>query len=93
MGLCNFSCIGGIIIYTKRDIKKNLGIFYDIENLAYKGNQDAMCIYIDIKSAFNSLPINYKICVKDRFIYQNKLASLTEANKGLKLMEDFLNGR
>ena len=52
-----------------------------------------MCIYIDIKSAFNSLPLNYKVCVKDRFIYQNKLASLTEANKGLKLMEDFLNGR
>ena len=81
MGLCSFSCIGGIIIYTMRDIKKYLGIFYDIENLAYKGNQDAMCIYIDIKSAFNSLPVNYKVCVKDRFIYQNKLASLTEANR------------
>ena len=94
MGLCSFSCIGGIIIiYTKRDIKKYLGIFYDIENLAYKGNQDALCIYIDIKSAFNSLPLNYRNCVKGRFMYQNKLASLTDANKGLKLMEDFLNGR
>ena len=65
----------------------------DIENLAYKGNQDAICIYIDIKSALNSLPLNYKHCVKDRFMYQNKSASITEANKGLKLMEDFLNGR
>ena len=93
MGLYSFSCIGGIIIYTKRDIKKYLGIFYDIENLAYKGNQDAICIYIDIKSALNSLPLNYKHCVKVRFMYRNKSASITEANKGLKLMEDFLNGR
>ena len=51
MGVCSFSCIGGIVIYTKKEIKKFLSMIYDIKNLAHKGNQDAMCIYIDIKSA------------------------------------------
>lgn len=93
MGLCSFSCIGGIIIYTKRDIKKYLGILCDIESLAHRGNQDAMCIYIDIKSAFNKLPSTYKDDVMTRFILQDKTVSIRQANKGIKLMEDYLNGR
>lgn len=93
MELCNFSCLGGITIYTKQEIKKFLSIIYDIEGLAHKGNQEAMCIYIDIKSAFNQLPSMYKIYVNNRFILQDKTVPIRLANKGIKLMEDYLNGR
>ena len=93
MGVCSFSCIGGIIIYTKKDIKKFLSIFYDLESLSHNGNQDAICIYIDIKSALKSLPVDIKDLVEARFIYQDKTIPLRQANKGIGLMEDFLNGR
>ena len=52
-----------------------------------------MCIYIDIKSAFNQLPSTYKDDVMGRFILQDKTVSIRQANKGIKLMEDYLNGR
>ena len=65
----------------------------DIETLAYKGNQDAVCIYIDIKSAYNKLPLAYKKAVLNRFILQDRTIPSRPANKGIKLMEDFLNGR
>ena len=68
-------------------------MIYDIKNLAHKGNQDAMCIYIDIKSALNQLPLNYKVFVKDRFMFQDKTVPIRQANRGIKLMEDYLNGR
>ena len=84
---------GGITIYTKKDIKKFLSIFYDLEKLSYNGNQDAICIYIDIKSALKSLPVDFKDLVEARFIYQDKTIPLRQANKGIGLMEDFLNGR
>ena len=93
MGVCSFSCIGGIIIYTKKDIKKFLSIFYDLESLSHKGVQEALCIYIDIKAALKILPVEYRRLVEARFIYQDKTTPLGQANKGIKLMEDFLNGR
>ena len=68
-------------------------MIYGIKNLAHKGNQDALCIYIDIKSAFIQLPLNYKIYIKDRFILQDKTVPIRQANRGIKLMEDYLNGR
>ena len=52
-----------------------------------------MCIYIDIKSALKSLPVDFKDLVEARFIYQDKTIPLRQANKGIGLMEDFLNGR
>lgn len=52
-----------------------------------------MCIYIDIKSAYNKLPLAYKKAVLNRFILQDRTIPSRPANKGIKLMEDFLNGR
>jgi hypothetical protein len=64
-----------------------------LEKLSYNGVQDAICIYIDIKAALKILPVEYRRSVEARFIYQDKTIPLRQANKGIGLMEDFLNGR
>ena len=35
----------------------------------------------------------YKVFVKNRFIFQDKTVPIRQANRGIKLMEDYLNGR
>lgn len=58
-----------------------------------KGNEEYLCIYIDIKMAYNSLPSELKSYVNRRYIQQDKSIPTKVANKGIRLMEDFLNGR
>lgn len=58
-----------------------------------KGNEEALCIYIDIKLAYNSLPLDCKYYVNRKYIQQDKSIQTKLANKGIRMMEDFLNGR
>ena len=51
----------------------------------------------EIRTKIDNLPFNlytnYKVYIKDRFILQDKTVPIRQANRGIKLMEDYLNGR
>lgn len=64
-----------------------------MQEMAHKGNEDLLCIYIDIKRAFYNLDSNEQQTLLKSLIQGDKSIDKKLINSSLNKMEDFLNGR
>lgn len=64
-----------------------------LKELAYRGDEEVVCVYVDIKTALQKLPFMYRDAIVNALILDKKGYSEDTIDRGIGLMEDILNGR